>query len=115
MIKIIYYPEEYRLTVDGHAHSGVKGEDLICAAATGYVRALEFNIANMIHHEQVKDPIMDISEGHADIGCTPFEEYVPIVDIIFSTICIGFVWLMSTYPEHVSFETVPDIVQGYVS
>ncbi len=47
MIKVIYYREYNRLTVEGHAGSGPEGHDLVCASASALALTLAGNVAHM--------------------------------------------------------------------
>lgn len=88
----------FELEIEGHAQSALKGEDLICAAATILVRT-----AAAILQESSKDITeIDISDGKARIKLT---EYDPVAVVEMSVIVKGFVLLMQEYPEYIKIFT----------
>ena len=44
MILVTYYRSYNRLTVEGHAHSGEPGKDLVCASASILAYTLAANV-----------------------------------------------------------------------
>ena len=79
-----------RITVDGHANAGEKGQDIFCAAASTLVMTLQSALINShIKFEQ------EISTGHADIKCNRQESKV-----VFYTCMCGFYTLAKMYPDY---------------
>ena len=48
MINVRYHRFYNKLTVEGHADSAPKGEDLVCSAASILVHTLRANVENMV-------------------------------------------------------------------
>lgn len=106
MIEVIYHRQYNRVTVKGHAGSGPEGHDLVCASAS----ALALTLAGNVHHIQakgiVRNVITDLEDGNAEIQCTASSRYKATVEMIYSTICIGFELLATKYPENISYAVI---------
>ena len=104
MIKVIYHRKYHRVTVDGHAHSGEPGHDLVCAAASALAYTLGGNVTNMDNACQVREPVASYKRGHAEVSCNPVSKYSSTVTLIFDSVCVGFEMLAANYPEYISYE-----------
>lgn len=104
MINAVYDRAHNRLTVEGHAASGPKGEDLVCSAATILVHTLEANVQYMERAGIVVEMEADVREGHAQIGCKASRGYAHTVASAFQTVCVGFEILADKFPEYISFD-----------
>lgn len=104
MINVIYYKRYNRVTVDGHARSGEAGHDLICATASILAYTLAANVQNMEHNGQVRDTVLKLEMGSAEIGCKADNKYKAIVAMIFASVCAGFEVLAADYPGNIKFE-----------
>ena len=71
MINIVYHRDKNRVAVDGHAHSGEVGHDLVCAAVSTLAYTLALFVGNMKSAGQVKYPTVELREGHALIEAIP--------------------------------------------
>ena len=103
MIHVTYYRQYNRVTIEGHAGSGPEGHDLVCAGASAIALTLAGNVAYMEAHEAVRNVIIDIKEGNAEIQCTANRRYKDSVEQIFRAICVGFELLATKYPENISY------------
>jgi hypothetical protein len=54
--------------------------------------------------EAVRNVIIELDEGSAEIQCTPYRRYTASVRQIFSAICVGFELLATKYPENISYD-----------
>lgn len=104
MIKVIYDRDKTRVSIEGHAESGEKGHDLVCASVSILAYTLASFVQNMKEAKQVYNPKTDLREGDALICCEPPSKYKNSVTLVFDSICGGFQLLARDYPEYVSFE-----------
>lgn len=104
MIQAVYHRKYHRLTVEGHAHSGEPGHDLVCAAASALAYTLAANVANLADNRQVRSPILGMETGKAEISCKPASRYKATVMLAFDSVCVGFEILAANYPEYISYE-----------
>lgn len=103
MIKVIYYRDYSRVTVEGHAGAGPEGHDLVCAAVSAIALTLAGNVSYMEAQEAVHDVVIRLDEGSAEIQCTPYRRYKDSAQQIFRAVCFGFELLATKYPEHISY------------
>ena len=104
MIKAIYYRKYNRLTIEGHAHSGEPGKDLVCAGASTLAYTLAANVANLSDNGHVRDVTMRLEPGDTEIGCMVRNGSKAVVGRIFESICVGFEILAKDYPQYISYE-----------
>ena len=104
MIQAIYYRSYNRLTVTGHANSAEPGHDLVCASASMLCYTLAANVANMADAGQVRQPIIENTEGNTEISCNPRHNLKNTVTLVFDSICAGFALLAHDYPEYLAYE-----------
>lgn len=104
MIKVIYDRDKTRVTIEGHAGSGEKGHDLVCASVSILAYTLASFVQNMKEAKQVYNPKTDLREGDALICCEPPSKYKNSVTLVFDSICGGFELLARNYPDNVSYE-----------
>ena len=104
MIQVVYSRNYNRLTIEGHAHSGEPGQDLVCAACSALAYTMAANVANMETLGQVRDVIVKLEPGKAEISCRPKNKYKAITARIFEAICVGFEILAADKQEYVSYE-----------
>ena len=104
MITVIYYRKYNRVTVEGHAQSGEAGHDIICAAASILVYTLAANVQNMEASGRVRDTVLKLNPGSAEIACKASNKYKAVVELVFSTVCAGFEILAADCPGNIRFE-----------
>ena len=104
MIRVIYYREYNRVTVEGHAGAGPEGHDLVCASASALALTLAGNVSYMEAQEAVHSVIINLDSGNAEIQCTPYRRYKDSVQQIFRAICVGFELLATKYPDNISYK-----------
>ena len=104
MIQVTYYKAYNRVTIEGHALSGVPGHDLVCAGASTLAYTLAANVVNLQEKAYVMDAKASLEPGKAEISCRPKSKYIAIVGIIFKAVCIGFELLARDNPEYISYE-----------
>lgn len=104
MIKVIYHRDRNRVSVTGHANSGEKGHDLVCASASILAYTLASFVKNMKDSDQVRTVKVELKEGDALICCEPPRKYKSSVTLVFDSLCGGFDLLSKNYPDYVSFE-----------
>ena len=104
MIHVIYYRQFNRVTIEGHAGSGPKGHDLVCASVSALALTLAGNVAHMQSQDAVHSVITKLEEGNAEIQCTPYRRYKESVEQIFRAICVGFELLSTKYHDNISYD-----------
>ena len=104
MIQVVYYRQYNRLTIEGHAHAGEPGKDLVCAGCSALAYTLAANVGNMEANGQVKNVTAILEPGKAEISCKPKTRYKAIVELIFEAVCVGFEMLAMDNPQYVSYE-----------
>lgn len=104
MIRVIYYRDYNRVTVEGHAGAGPEGHDLVCAAVSAIALTLAGNVSYMESKEAVHDVTIRLDDGNAEIQCTPCRRYKDSIAQILRAVCVGFELLATKYPDHISYE-----------
>jgi len=104
MIEVIYYRDSHRVTIKGHAYSGEKGHDLICASASMLAHTIANFVCNMKDARQTKNPIIKLQTGDAFIECNVAAKYKSYVMLVFDALCGGFELLARDYPQNISYE-----------
>jgi uncharacterized protein YsxB (DUF464 family) len=103
MIEVTYYRHYNRVTVKGHAGSGPEGHDLVCAAVSALALTLAGNVSHMEAQEAVRNVVINLKEGDAEIQCTPYRRYKDSVEQIYRAICVGFELLATKYPKNIFY------------
>lgn len=91
--------KDYALTVAGHAGFAAKGEDIVCAAAS----MLFYTLTNTLMRMGI---MLSTNEdaGHAITAeAHPPAQFTFDADVVFDTICTGYMLLADAHPEHVTF------------
>lgn len=96
MIEINFKPNEYEISVSGHANYAEEGKDIVCAA----VSMLFYTLAASLD-EKICTCEKTIDKGSSTIKCIPQEKYVQNIALIFWTIMNGFELLAESYQDHV--------------
>ena len=104
MIRVIYYREYNRVSIEGHAMSGVPGHDLVCAGASTLAYTLAANVGRMDEMGLIRDAAATLKPGNAEISCNPKSKYTAIVGAIFNSVCVGFELLSRDNPDYISYE-----------
>ena len=104
MIQVVYYRKYNRLTVKGHANAGEPGHDLVCAACSTLAYTLAANVGNMEANGHVRNVIVKLEPGDAEICCDARSGSRMIVARIFEAICVGFEMLATDKPKYISYE-----------
>lgn len=86
----------------GHALSAVKGEDLVCAAASAFVNQLAEAVKGFDKSGWLtKAAKIKLEDGKASIVYHPQERYRSTIEYITMMTATGFDWLQKEYPEYV--------------
>lgn len=104
MIQVTYHRKYHKLTIEGHAHSGEAGHDLVCASASILAYTLAASVANMSAAKQIREPVIRLDPGDAEISCKTIRRFEAPVTLIFDTICGGYELLARDYPENIHYE-----------
>ena len=104
MIEVTYHRKHHRLTVKGHAHSGEKGHDLVCAAVSGLVLTAAENVSSFVTQGNARNPVIRVQEGNAEISMSPKSNMRNVATLMLDTICTGFQVYQNLYPENVRLE-----------
>ena len=106
MIHVTYHRQYNRVTVVGHAGSGPEGHDLVCASVSALALTLAGNVSYMEAQEAVRNVVIELNEGNAEIQCTAYRRFKDSVEQIYRAICVGFELLATKYPENISYEVL---------
>ena len=104
MIKVVYYREYNRLTVEGHALANIPGHDLVCAGCSALVYTLAANVGNMETCGYVRDAVVRLEPGNAEISCKAKSKYASMAERIFEAVCVGFELLSAHNSQYISYE-----------
>jgi len=104
MVKAVYYRNEHRLRVWGHACTGKKGEDLVCAAVSALVLTAAGNIACLAGQGDVLAHRLRLEDGNAEVSCTVKARLAPVVTLMLDTVVTGLQLLQVNYPNHLILE-----------
>lgn len=102
MTTVRYEPDEFRMTISGHAGSGRAGEDLVCAAVTALARTLQ---AGTLERPEYQATFYENQQaGEMSVQCFPEEDTASFCDYLFRIILCGYRVLAEHYPEYVTVE-----------
>ena len=104
MINVIYHRRMNRVTIEGHAHSGEPGHDLVCAGVSTLAYTLAANVGNLEDCGMVRRPTVVLEPGKAEIEAKPKPSHKATTELIFQSVCVGFELLAANSPECVSYE-----------
>ena len=104
MIHVIYYRGYHRVTVNGHAKSAKKGNDLVCCAASTLAYTAAANVEKMYDSGIVRNPVTKLKDGDAEISCNPKPNMKNLVTMVLDSICVGFEMLAASNPQYISYE-----------
>ena len=106
MIEIVYHRKYHGVTVTGHAKSGEKGHDLVCAAVSALVLTLATNVSGLASRDILRDYNVRTADGEADISCVPVRRMGDVVSLIYDTVCNGMEMLSSHFPEYITYQVL---------
>ena len=106
MIEVIYCRSKHRLTVKGHANSGEKGRDLVCASASILAYTLASFVTNLAESGQATAKVIKLKEGNAKVSCQTHARNEAAVTLAFDAICAGYDLLANSYPQYIHYEIV---------
>ena len=99
MIVVRYERAGCRLRIYGHAGSGRKGEDLVCAGASTLAYTLAASVADLERAGKAEGVRVLMEPGCADISCVPRD--AAAVRGAFDTVYRGFGVLAKNYRKYV--------------
>ena len=105
MINVKYLRDKQKLIVKGHAESGEKGHDLVCASASILTYTLGLFVKNMTDNGQVKKATGRLDSGDSEVSCK-VKGHEAAVTLVFDSICAGFDLLAKSYPENLNYKIV---------
>ena len=104
MIHVTYYRTYSRVTIEGHAHSGEAGHDLVCAGVSALAYTLAANVGNLEANGHVRDVRVSMEPGKAEISCRPRSGTKAVTQRIFEAICVGFEIMARDYGKYICYE-----------
>lgn len=104
MIEIQYEPVALHVRLKGHAGAAVKGQDLICCAASTVTCILAANVRDMQRRNWLKQAKIRLAPGDAEILCTPRNAQKEVVQNRVDALCLGYALLAEEYPDFVRLE-----------
>lgn len=99
MIVVRYDREKCRMRLLGHAGSGRKGEDLVCAGVSTLAYTLAASVAALEREGKAEKSSVLLQPGCADISCAPVDP--PAVREVFDTVFRGLKVLSKNYRKYV--------------
>jgi len=99
MIVVRYEREKCRMRILGHAGSGRKGEDLVCAGASTLAYTLAAAVEALERSGKAAQCRILLAPGRAEIACRPVDP--PAVAAAFDTVYRGFGVLAKNYRKYV--------------
>ena len=106
MIQVVFDRSRYRVTVEGHAHSGEPGKDLVCAGASALAYTLAANTGELVRRGMLRRAQAQLKSGRAVILCLPKPRFAREVAVAMEAVCLGFSLLSEQFPEFLSYEEV---------
>ena len=108
MITAIYYRNDHRLTIDGHAYHADPGQDIVCAAASILCYTLAASVNNMEARGEVRGAVVEVDDeyGSAVVACSHNEGNEGAVTTAFDTVCTGLKLLAENYPKNITYKVV---------
>lgn len=99
MIQVKYYPEEFRMRMEGHAGAGPFGQDIVCAGAS----TLMFTLLEAAQDEPKfsTHAYMNETEATIEVSCYPDAGHERRCRYLFDTIAHGVEMLAVKYPDHI--------------
>ena len=98
------YYDGHLLIIDGHAGSGAKGEDIVCAA----VSALAFTLLNCLKDEEAQGTVKlkreIVRDGYFCVEAHALGDSEERIEIITDTVLTGLYAVAEEYPEYVKTE-----------
>ena len=76
----------------------------MCASASILAYTLAASVANMSAEKQIREPVIRLDPGGAEISCKTIRRFEAPVTLIFDTICGGYELLARNYPENIHYE-----------
>ncbi len=104
MIRVVYHPKYFRVSVRGHARSGEPGRDLVCAAASALAVTMAENVTAMERAGQVRELQVTLRSGLAEVCCVPRAGHRATARLVMNAVCLGWERLAREYPEFLSYE-----------
>lgn len=104
MTRIVYEPERFMLSMEGHAGAGRFGEDLICAGLSALWNALECVMTADRMSVRCLRPVIRYGDGLRAIECSPDEEMETACKMALRTAAAGMRWMAEKFPSFVSYE-----------
>lgn len=98
MIVVRYDRGRCRLRLFGHAGSGRKGEDLVCAGASTLAYTLAASVSALEQAGKAEQVKILLEPGCADIACVPRD---PAVLAAYDTVYRGFGLLAKNFRKYV--------------
>ena len=99
------------LSIEGHAETAPKGEDLICAAASTLAYTAAYSMEKLSEEGKFKDNgefLAQLEPGDCLLVCTPKPEYLAVARLMLMTVLYGFYVLKEAFPEVVSVNIEKD-------
>lgn len=100
MTRVRYDRAGLCLQMEGHAEAGPEGADLVCAALSMLMMALERRVQE---RAELALPVVSRGPGRFSIRCAPEKEDEKLCRESFDTVAAGFAVLAENRPGQVSF------------
>lgn len=105
MTKITFKPNEYELTIEGHAGHGKKGKDIVCSAISILFYSLVKSLSEC--HEMYEEKLIyEYEDGKGYIKCKPKVTFEANIALIFWTILNGYEALAEIFEKNVELVVI---------
>lgn len=106
MIDIRYNIKDYTVSIDGHAGSAEKGNDLICAAVSALAHTLEANLRQLESVGALEKMAADLTDGKGWFEFVPLVGNAAFVRHTVTAICVGFEMLAQQAQDYITYKVV---------
>lgn len=106
MIRVIYDVKGYTITLEGHAHYGEYGHDLVCAAVSALAHTLKANLQEMAAAGALEKMTAQLVEGQGRFVFVPKRGFSTLVRHRVAALCLGFAVLAERAGDFVCYRVV---------
>lgn len=100
MIRIRYLPEEFSVTITGHAGSDEPGKDLVCCAVSTIAQCMVHDL-EALHGGMIKKAEYKVQPGNFHLRVVPCEYRRITIRTIYDTFINSLQYVADNYPEYV--------------
>lgn len=103
MIKIRYMPEEFSVTITGHAGSDEVGKDLVCCAVSTIAQCMVHNLEEL-NGAMIKKAEYKVQPGNFHLRVVPCEFRRITIRTIYDAFIGSLQFVADNYPDYINME-----------